>query len=402
MKASLFLILFLLAGSVAYSQVCINVSTECNGTNNYSYCYNCTADHCGPYELSKGIYRIPFEGGTDVEITGDHFTHCPRGRIDMVGDDDNIVAAADGWIREIVDTNSEQCTCDGNAFCENNYIWMEHANGEWTKYTHMQTNSVPSSLNDDDWVSVGTLLGLQGDVGCAGGVHLHFEVAQPIDTNTLIYDPIGGYINDTWAQNVIPVICGIVGNVFEADESYIANDCPSACGGFLVPLPVTYSAGGFEVILNNNAIENSNDLTFESWSSGLFQAGNEIVLTDGFHARTNSAFTARIGDCNESPLRNSGPQDLSIQNINTSSVGIYPNPATALVTIQWNMAEESEVSISITDMGRRTLLQPMSRELYDHGKYEKTFDVASLAAGIYLVVLETKNQRQIEKLVIQK
>src|SRR5262245_42598780 len=111
MKKIILLILGFWAGAI-YAQPCITVSSECGGSN----------DYCGPYELSSGIYRIPFANGTEVEVTNDHFTHCPRGRIDMVGNNgSSIVAAADGWIRHIEDNHTQQCDCSVT-FCLNNYV----------------------------------------------------------------------------------------------------------------------------------------------------------------------------------------------------------------------------------------------------------------------------------------
>ena len=216
MKKIIFFNLLSLLTLCARSQVCIPVKDSCSGTT--SYCFNCTNGNCGPFELSRGVYRIPFIDGTDIKITNDHFNHCPRGRIDMVGINGGstyqIVAAADGWIRAIEDDNSVQCDCSITN-CRNNYVWIEHPNGEWTKYTHMVKNSVTSlGLVEGQWITAGTHLGDEGKVGCASGVHLHFEAAQPKDTSTLVFSEYGGYIDLDWAKNVIPVICSVTGNVF--------------------------------------------------------------------------------------------------------------------------------------------------------------------------------------------
>ena len=50
-----------------------------------------------------------------------------------------IVAAAAGHIRYIVDTNSnwQHPVLTGADDCSNNYVWIEHKNGEWSKYFHM-------------------------------------------------------------------------------------------------------------------------------------------------------------------------------------------------------------------------------------------------------------------------
>ena len=90
---------------------------------------------------SKGVYRIPFANDTSVKITGDAKTHKPAGRIDMVGNGGStykIVAAADGVVRYVVDNFSKQIDSSSGQPCTNNYVWIEHATGEWTKYSHMQ------------------------------------------------------------------------------------------------------------------------------------------------------------------------------------------------------------------------------------------------------------------------
>jgi len=47
------------------------------------------------------------------------------------------MAAADGVIRFIVDKFSENRS--GQTPCNNNYVWIEHADNEWTKYSHLAT-----------------------------------------------------------------------------------------------------------------------------------------------------------------------------------------------------------------------------------------------------------------------
>ena len=200
------------------AQPCITVTTQCDGSTNY----------CGPYVLSNGIYRLPFINETDITVTNDHFNHCPRGRIDMVADggdvngEYHIAAAADGWIRAIVDDNTQQCDCNVT-YCENNYIWIEHLNSEWTKYTHMRQHStrVRAKIAVGDKIKAGTYLGDEGDVGCASGDHLHFEVAVPFDLANPIR-PQGGFVIGT---NRMPRICGIPGQIFVRNTSYTAAAC---------------------------------------------------------------------------------------------------------------------------------------------------------------------------------
>jgi murein DD-endopeptidase MepM/ murein hydrolase activator NlpD len=174
-------------------------------------------------ELSVGVYRIPYDERTTVAITNDHTTHKPPGRLDMVGrDGKRIVAAADGIVRFVVDHFGERQRANDRP-CRNNYVWLEHSNGEWTKYSHLQKGSVRerAQLSVGQQVPAGTYLGDEGDVGCATGSHLHFEVAVPRNPG----DPINaaGYIRG-W--NRTPRICKVPGDVLVKGHRYLAGPCP--------------------------------------------------------------------------------------------------------------------------------------------------------------------------------
>jgi hypothetical protein len=191
----------------------------------------CGGANFAAQEKSKGVYRIPYENGVKVEVTNDFFKHKPLGRIDMHGEGGGpykIVAAADGVIKHIVDNFSAQVDSSSGAPCTNNYVWIEHANGEWTKYSHMQKDSTTkkAKLKVGQFVKAGTYLGDEGAVGCASGSHLHFEVGVPN-----LSDPItvtGGFLKDNGdsKRNRIPRICGISGGAFASGKTYEARDVP--------------------------------------------------------------------------------------------------------------------------------------------------------------------------------
>jgi hypothetical protein len=136
-----------------------------------------TASH-GAFNQSVGVYRIPYGDGNDVEIFQDHHTHAPVNRIDMgVGTGTPVVASASGIIRAIVDFNGtapeagdgvdingnpqvdlleHSCQDDdlvvGSGADYNNYVWIEHSNGEWSKCTHFGTaivNAVSSVFSEN-------------------------------------------------------------------------------------------------------------------------------------------------------------------------------------------------------------------------------------------------------------
>lgn len=230
-------------------------------------------------QKSRNVYRIPFADGTVVRVTNDHLKHSPIGRIDMSGklgkQPYRIVAAADGVIRYIVDNFSAKVT---SGPCTNNYVWIEHANGEWTKYSHMRKGSTTGAagLKVGQFVKAGTFLGYEDQVGCASGPHLHFEVGVPRAS-----DPIattGGFLKDNSGskRNRIPRICGISGGIFTSGTSYTARKVP----GTIKP--------GFAEVARHGVKAADYQCLFDQ----AVAAGYELVWVDGFDVRGKTYFNA--------------------------------------------------------------------------------------------------------------
>ncbi len=172
------------------------------------------------------VYRLPYADGTSVYVSRDHLTHTPANRLDLVGQGaaggpKKVVAAQTGIIRYIVDGNTEVC-CGGS--CANNYVWIEHLGGEWSKYSHLDTGSVTGNagLSVGDLVVAGTFLGYESNIGRACGVHLHFEVAVPNDPANPLQAGNGGFINGI---NRIPRFCGVPGGILVAGDTWKADHC---------------------------------------------------------------------------------------------------------------------------------------------------------------------------------
>jgi len=378
---------FQIIAAIALAQSCITVDTECDGSNNY----------CGPYEISRGIYRLPFANGIDITVTNDHLNHCPRGRIDMVGDNGNdIVAAGDGWIRAIVDTYTKHaCDCSTDPNCHNNYVWIEHPNGEWTKYTHFVVNSVTDLEHYvGEWVTAGTQLGTQGDIGCATGVHLHFEVAQPIDTNTLVFSTDGGFIDGDWAKNVIPVFCDISNNILVDGGSYTAENCGSnTCSTSISNASTTIGTGGIDVDFASSTITNSTTYNVGVYGAGEWQAGSSITLKVGFVAEVYSIFTARIGACNETHERLQEGNENSP--INSASVAVYPNPTNGDFIV--TLSNHNNGKIRLLDVAGRVLFEKNVTEFEN----EISLNLADQPASIYFLEWISGNKISVSKILKQ-
>ncbi len=179
---------------------------------------------------SSGKYRLPFAGGTEVKVFDDFLTHRPIGRVDLFALGGHppyrVVAAAPGRIAAIQDGFGEQQSGRAAKDCHNNYVWIAHPNGEWTKYSHLAQGTVrdKAGLKVGDRVEAGRYLGDEGAVGCAMLNHVHFEVAVPRAVSPI---DAGGFLldNDGGARERNPVFCGVPGGSATKDAIYTAVSC---------------------------------------------------------------------------------------------------------------------------------------------------------------------------------
>jgi Peptidase family M23 len=264
------------------------------------------------FEMSRNIYRVPYSNGTDVHISRDHYNHSPVGRYDMSGSGNGsscsanypIVAAAAGYVRRIEDSHDVHGpSCTENCSDYNNYLWIEHANGEWTKYSHMRRNSstVSAGLIEGEFVNAGQLLGYECEIGQASGPHLHFEVRHPNDPDNVQISALGGFMSD--ATHRIPVICGQSKNYWEAGDDLTSAAC-SACNTAVSLFMSNQIFGANKVYarLVGGAITTSANLTFSSTSSTMLQSSTGITFGPGLLITQGAYFNAGIGSCTTTPF----------------------------------------------------------------------------------------------------
>ena len=261
-----------------------------------------TAQH---YEFSRGLYRLAYEDNTAITVVSDAYTHSPIGKYDIVtnANDPDIVAASNGWVRWIEESFDTSCYISPTSCCwqQNNYVIIEHPNGEWSQYTHIQFQSASNAgIEVGDWVTSGTPIGVEGTVGCSTGDHLHFELSRPLDP-AFPFDTIGGFL-DGQGEMLQPVIGGIhPQNPWMSDgDALIAGPCDDNCQS---AWEVNGSVGsGEEFIARADQFivtGTTNDIIFSNGSTTQFRAGDYMILKPGFHVKAGAKFQAILKSCNQ-------------------------------------------------------------------------------------------------------
>jgi murein DD-endopeptidase MepM/ murein hydrolase activator NlpD len=381
------------------------------------------ADH--PFTTSTGIYRIPFIDGSVVTANNDHHNHpnVPN-RVDLGGGDDNtIVAAASGIIRGIVDHNGDsndlgdglaadlvtpqddslEHSClddedeDGDAiedstvkgFCSqhNNYVWIEHPNGEWTKYTHMATGSVTQDAplgfgwQVGDVIFVGQAIGRQSDIGSASGTHLHFEVAAIPPGTSPPFSDLGGFIGDS-SWNRVTVVCFSDGDdnndsLYTDEEVYTAGPCvntePTADAGG----PYQVNEGSTVQLNGTGSSDPHNAILTYSWSPGtnLDDPSSATPTYSGIDDTVDN-FTLTVSD-----IGGDVTAATALTDEDETTVTVLNVPPT--VTAQGDNINEAGVATvhaTFTDPGTQDT--HTASILWGDGSPGQLVTVAALAAGV--------------------
>ena len=115
-------------------------------------------------------------------------------------DGTEILATRGGIVGDVVETNTKNYNpCNPatpNADGPSNFIRIDHADGTFSYYAHVQPNSVIPE--EGDYVGRGAPLALVGDIGRACGAHLHYQVA--IDKTNTIYGQTKQIRFVTWVK----------------------------------------------------------------------------------------------------------------------------------------------------------------------------------------------------------
>jgi len=180
---------------------------------------------------SSGIYKLPYTCNASAYVSHVHNDDGQVYDIDFGISGQDIVAARDGWISQIVESYNACCYSSVCAPC-NNYVVINHGDGEYSYYLHIKQWSVPDYLGMGTFVHQGDKIAEQGDVGWTGGnsrddvpcngstidskcgIHLHFGVHK------------GPYWNSTTVRPRFQDVYDSHGTWYVASgQTYVSGNC---------------------------------------------------------------------------------------------------------------------------------------------------------------------------------
>jgi len=150
------------------------------------------------------------------------------------------------------------------------------------------------------------------------------------------------------------------------------------------------------------------DATIYPWTTTVFNAGEEIVLTDGFTAHAGSDFHAYLFGCDghinaaENEANFQAPEIETAVFATTSELKVAPNPFSGSTTVTYSLQEELQVAMQLMDATGKLVATPMRPQIQSEGVYEFSLDGSNLPAGMYFLVTQIGKTRETKRLVLSR
>jgi len=151
----------------------------------------------------------------------------------------------------------------------------------------------------------------------------------------------------------------------------------------------------------------------ESDVTVVYDAGRAVKLNPGFHAKRGSNFHAFIDGCGgiTSPILDrsdvSASEEASeldnIQSLPTEfTLYNYPNPFTGQTTIEYNLPNDSPVTLTVTDLAGKRIAVLANHEQQERGIHTITFNADNYPTGIYYYTIQAGNFAETRKMTLAK
>lgn len=140
-----------------------------------------------------------------------------------------------------------------------------------------------------------------------------------------------------------------------------------------------------------------------------FRAGSQVHIKNGFHAKSGSLFRAFISDLRTRGIygrKTTEGKEINAEKMQqyfeNSITGLYPNPASKTLHLDYSVGEKSNIRIFIRDLLGNNFILLNSDKFQSKGNYGIDIDVGNLATGKYFLLLDFGNSIQVRQFLIVK
>lgn len=301
-----------------------------------------------------------------------------------------VIAAEDGIIIFKDDGHFDQsCVMGGGSW---NAIYLLHDDGSISWYGHMKSATL-TSKDVGDSVEKGEFLGKVGSSGNSTGPHLHFEV---YDAEGALIDPFTGNCNSlntsSWWETQQGYTEPNVNAVLTHTAPPAFNDCPEIESA---NISTTFASGDTvyaAIYMRDQEPDTTINLRIRRPNGTL--AGNWAFTFDTYYSSSywywlispnmDGVWTWEAEYNGETVAQTFTVGTLGTNENSLSTVSVYPNPTTGLVTLE----DSTNVSeVTITDaLGKIIAIEKNPDGI-------KQADLSALAHGVYFLTMTAEDNK---------
>lgn len=118
------------------------------------------------------------------------------------------------------------------------------------------------------------------------------------------------------------------------------------------------------------------------------RSGELVELKDGSHIKSGAVFLAKIGACTKSKANND-------ETLNDSSITVYPNPVTSLLTL--SSSNQYIAKVTVTTLDGRIIA---SHDLKNETSFQ--LDFSNYPSGIYILAANAADGNIIQEKIVKE
>lgn len=165
------------------------------------------------------------------------------------------------------------------------------------------------------------------------------------------------------------------------------------------PFPETISGTTYGSVTALNTIHNISLYTISGGAHGVWSAGVELHLDEGFEVISGSEFEGKIAGCNANKMGDAA-NSTSASPEAGFMLTVFPDPSSTDVNLQFTLQEAGTVRGFLYDLSGRNLLSLVNSKM-DAGTHQLSIDVRQIPSGTYLCTITTGHYSEVKKLIVQ-